>query len=126
MFSELHKLFDRFLGIHIQDRYPYIEIQNQPYRFDRLAPETGQGADEEGEQQETPIDLSDTEEDEGNFQGTTLQLYVKYLMYFLSECSERGGLIPRATRLGGVHCRNKSTYLWNFQGWICSYSGPPS
>ena len=59
-FSELHKLFDRFLGIHIQDRYPYIELQSQPYRFDRLAPETGQGTDEEGE--EVPINLSDSEE----------------------------------------------------------------
>ena len=75
-FSELHKLFDRFLGIHIQDRYPYIEIQGQPYRFDRLAPETGQGADEEG-QEEAPIELSDNEEEGGRqFLGEALELYV--------------------------------------------------
>lgn len=75
-FSELRKLFDRFLGIHIQDRYPYMEIQSQPYRFDRLAPETGQGADEEGKEQgKTPIELSDTEEDERqHFLGAALEL----------------------------------------------------
>lgn len=69
-FSELHKVFDKFLGIHIQDRYPYIEIQNQPYRFDRLVPETGQGTESEekgpGGEEQAPINLSDEEEeDEG-------------------------------------------------------------
>lgn len=67
-FSELHKVFDKFLGIHIQDRYPYIEIQNQPYRFDRLVPETGQGteSEEKGAEEQAPINLSDEEEeDEG-------------------------------------------------------------
>lgn len=90
-FSELHKKFDRFLGIHIQDLYPYIDIQNQPYKFDRLAPETGQtqgtGEEEEeeeekreegrGGQEESPINLSESEEEEepqSRFTGATLQL----------------------------------------------------
>ena len=62
-FSELHKVFDRFLSIHIQDQYPYIEVQNQPYRFDRLAPETGQGPLDEGGQEEIVINLSSDEEE---------------------------------------------------------------
>jgi hypothetical protein len=74
-FSELHKLFDKFLGIHVQDRYPYIEIQGQSYGFDLLAPETGQGADEDGHGGEAPVDLSDSEEN-SNFVGATLELYV--------------------------------------------------
>ena len=74
-FSELNKVFDRFLGIYIQDKYPYIEIQNQPYRFDRLAPETGQGAsNEDGEQGDNPINLSDVEDDEKSFTGVPLHL----------------------------------------------------
>ena len=66
-FGQLRKVFDRFLSIHIQDHYPYIEIQvNQPYQFDRLAPETGQrnqSVCSEG-QDGVPVDLSDVEEDE--------------------------------------------------------------
>ena len=86
-FSELHKKFDRFLGIHVQDRYPYIDIQNQPYRFDRLAPETGQGTEGEEEEEEggggegeCPIDLSESEgegeeeECQSRFTGATLEL----------------------------------------------------
>ena len=75
-FSELHKIFDRYLGIHIQDRYPYIELQSQPYQFDRLAPKTGQETNEGGETEgEAPIDLSDNEnKEELQFQGTVLEL----------------------------------------------------
>lgn len=67
-FSELHKVFDKFLGIHMQDRYPYIELQvNQPYKFDRLAPETGQDSDGYNEDGESPVDLSGDEEEEETF-----------------------------------------------------------
>ena len=42
-FSELHSLFDQFLSVHIQDRYPYMELEvTSPYSSDRLVPETGQ------------------------------------------------------------------------------------
>lgn len=80
-FSELHKKFDRFLGIHIQDRYPYIDIQNQMYRFDKLSPETGQETSLEGEGEgggegETPINLSESEDEDQprRFSGVPLQL----------------------------------------------------
>ncbi|XP_064401936.1 uncharacterized protein LOC135347802 isoform X2 [Halichondria panicea] len=41
-FSELRQRFDHFLSLHVQEHHPYIEIPDQPYQFDRLAPETGQ------------------------------------------------------------------------------------
>ena len=67
-FCELRKVFDRFLSIHIQDHYPYIEIQiNLPNCYDRLAPETGQRRESESSEGEGgggPIDLSDVEDDE--------------------------------------------------------------
>ncbi len=74
-FSQLHKVFDRFLGIHIQDRYPYIEIQNQPSRFDRLAPEMGQGTSGEKELgEDNPVTLSEDEDEGEEINGVKLKL----------------------------------------------------
>ena len=74
-FSQLHKVFDRFLGIHIQDLYPYIEIQNQPYRFDRLAPETGQDTNGEKESAgDSTVILSEDEDEGEEINGVKLKL----------------------------------------------------
>lgn len=43
-FKDLHSLFDQFLSVHIQDRYPYMQL-SAPYLTpvpSKLAPETGQ------------------------------------------------------------------------------------
>lgn len=52
-FAELHRIFDQFLSSHIQDHYPYIELMNPPYSFDKLEPE--EPAVQMGN--ECPIDL---------------------------------------------------------------------
>jgi len=62
-FSELHQQFDRFLGIHIQDHYPYIDIQNQDSTFDHLATEGSEAIEEDDNE---TIELSDHEDEPEN------------------------------------------------------------
>ena len=64
-FSELRKEFDCFLSAHIQDRYPYIEIEaTQSYHFDKLAPETGQRRGSSSSEEMKTVNLSDEDEDD--------------------------------------------------------------
>ena len=61
-FEELHKTFDQFLSNHIQDRYPYIELQTTlPYSFDKLEPITCLAKTPPND--ECPIDLDTSDPD---------------------------------------------------------------
>lgn len=64
-FGDLRKEFDRFLSDHIQDRYPYIEIESmKPYQFDKLAPETGQRRESTSSDEMKAVNLSEGDEDD--------------------------------------------------------------
>ncbi len=70
-FSQLRKEFDRFLSVHMQDRYPYIEIEvTQSCNYDELAPETGQRRASTSSGEMKTVNLSDEEDDVGLLNNT--------------------------------------------------------
>lgn len=63
-FEELHKTFDQFLSNHIQDRYPYIELQmTLPYSFDKLEPVTCLAKTPPSNECPIDLDMSDPDTD---------------------------------------------------------------
>ena len=61
-FAELHRIFDEFLGKHVQDRYPYIDLQmTQLYNFDRLEPQLGDNSIAEDGNCPINLDIEDVD-----------------------------------------------------------------